>query len=794
VLPADLPANRQLTHAYATSGAAINVSLADEDGSYTNVATKAVTVSAPAEVLTVDAGADRTVNEGSTFIQTITFTDPTDTDPAGRLYTIDWGDGSTSSGRTHNAGTLDISHRYADDRATAYTVSVNIDDDGAQQASDSFQVTVNNVAPTLSLSGNGSTAEGSLYTLHIAASDPGTDSITQYSVDWGDGTPASLLSAAELAAASGNVSHTYADGSAARTITVEATDEDGTWSNTKAITVANVAPSVTLSGADAIDEGGSYTLTLAGVTDPGQDTPTSYTINWGDGNAEVVASLGSYSHTYADGNTTPTISVLVTDEDGAHANAGTKAITVNNVAPTLTLSGNASTPEGSLYALHIAHSDPGADTLHTYRIDWGDGSAVEVAQRRPAHHPRRQLQPHLRRRRPTTITVDHRRRRHLDHHQGRHRHQRRPDIDASGAATPRPASPTPSTSPTTSTPARTAAARRHHHQLGRRRKQHRQRRGQLHPHLHRRRHPTITVSLADEDGTYANVASLAVSVAPPTPTVAIAAQAAGSVRRAHLHPHHRLLRRRRQRRRRLDLQRHLERRRRANRHHRHPKLRTHPQRPDGDAALSATITVSDTSGTDSDVENLALTVTNVAPTATVRRRDHRRRQPYTLTVGPSPTRRRHPQRLHHRLGRRPQRQLHRRRMDRRRRQLHPHLRRRPGQRHDHRQHHRRRRQLHPRHPGRDDRNVAPTASVSAPRPRRRQPLHPHRRPDHRPRRRHPQPTPSPGATASPTASPPPNGPPPPAASPTPTPTARATPPSPSAPPTKTAASPSAPRP
>ena len=43
----------------------------DEDGTYNNVETKAITVSAPAEVLTVNAGADRTANEGSFFVQTI---------------------------------------------------------------------------------------------------------------------------------------------------------------------------------------------------------------------------------------------------------------------------------------------------------------------------------------------------------------------------------------------------------------------------------------------------------------------------------------------------------------------------------------------------------------------------------------------------------------------------------------------------------------------------------------------------------------------------------------------------
>ncbi|MBK8918090.1 MAG: hypothetical protein IPM73_08615 [Betaproteobacteria bacterium] len=378
ILAGSLPGNRQVTHSYTGVGPkTIGVSLVDEDGTFNTVETKAITVSAPAEVLTVDAGADRTVNEGSFFVQTINFTDPTDAGTAGRLYTVDWGDGSTSSGRTFNASSLDVGHTYADGNAN-YTVSVTLDDDGAQQGSDSFAVTVNNVAPTLNLGGNATTPEGSLYTLNIGRSDPGADTVTSYSVDWGDGSAATVLTAAQLAAQSGNVTHTYLDGNANRTITVQATDEDGTWSNTKAVTVNDVAPSIALSGNATVNEGSTYTLTLGAVTDPGQDTASSYTIDWGDGNAEVVTSLGNYNHVYADGSANRTISVVVTDEEGAHANAGSLNVTVNNVAPTLNLTGNATTPEGSVYTLNIGHSDPGADTLSSYTINWGDGSANTV--------------------------------------------------------------------------------------------------------------------------------------------------------------------------------------------------------------------------------------------------------------------------------------------------------------------------------------------------------------------------------------------------------------------------------
>jgi hypothetical protein len=378
----DLPANRELVHTYTSTGnRTISVSLVDEDGTHASVDTQLVQVSAAAEVLTVNAGNDLTVNEGQFFVPAISFVDPTDTDPAGRLYTIDWGDGTSSSGRSFNPAALGVGHTYADDNAS-YTVTVTVDDDGAQSGSDSFQVTVNNVAPTLNLSGGGSVAEGALYTLAISHSDPGDDTIASYSIDWGDGGPAQTVTAAELATAGGSVTHIYADGAAggtARTITVNATDEDGTWTQTKALTVNNVAPTIALTGNLTVDEGSTFTLNLGAVTDPGQDTPTSYTISWGDGVVEVVNSLGDYTHVYADGTTNRTITVLVTDEDGQHANAGTHTVTVNNVAPAVVLTGADQTAEGAAYALSLAGSDPAgtADTL-SYSIDWGDGSAAQV--------------------------------------------------------------------------------------------------------------------------------------------------------------------------------------------------------------------------------------------------------------------------------------------------------------------------------------------------------------------------------------------------------------------------------
>ena len=80
------------------------------------------------------------------------------------------------------------------------------------------------------------------------------------------------------------------------------------------------------------------------------------------------------THTYADGPTTPTIAVDLTDEDGLEANSGTKTITVNNVQPTIAISGAATVAEGAPYSLTLgAITDPGPDTVTQWIVHWGDG-------------------------------------------------------------------------------------------------------------------------------------------------------------------------------------------------------------------------------------------------------------------------------------------------------------------------------------------------------------------------------------------------------------------------------------
>ena len=176
--------------------------------------------------------------------------------------------------------------------------------------------------------------------------------MTQIIVNWGDGQSDTLEIPFPTEAL-----HTYINGPANRTITVDLVDDDGT--NTAAtlqVSVLDVTPTVAFSGADSVDEGSHYTITVGPVFDPGADVITQLTIHWGDGSPNIFSPASSeVTHTYADGTTNPTITVDVLDDDGLHVNAGSFPLTVNNVAPTLSLGGAEAIDEGSLYTLTLGN-------------------------------------------------------------------------------------------------------------------------------------------------------------------------------------------------------------------------------------------------------------------------------------------------------------------------------------------------------------------------------------------------------------------------------------------------------
>ena len=364
----------------------------DKDGGETEVFT-GVRVLEVAPSLNI-GGADSS-QEGEVYTLNLSADDPGN-DTITR-WTIHWGDGTSESVNTPTAA---VDHIFADDGELTITVTAQ-DEDGLYQAQKN--VTVSNVAPTVQISGPAEIDEGDGYTLSLAATDPGDDSIITWTIDWGDGTSDTVPGSAD------EVFHIYADDSGAGTfqINVTAEDEDGSYQADTTVTVNNVAPvsSISATGTSpeilaalngsgavnsvAVNEGSNFILYIDPPVDPGTDTVTEYTVDWGDGSPleTVAAPLAgangliptlSLTHVYTDGEAVYDIIVSLTDEDGTFINSQSIAADARNVAPVVEISGASAVDEGEIYTLALTPFDPGDDTITAYQIDWGDGGPIET--------------------------------------------------------------------------------------------------------------------------------------------------------------------------------------------------------------------------------------------------------------------------------------------------------------------------------------------------------------------------------------------------------------------------------
>ncbi|HEV3082404.1 MAG TPA: PKD domain-containing protein, partial [Gemmataceae bacterium] len=356
------------SHPYQEEGSyTASVTVTDNGGASTT-ANFTVTVNDAPPLLTISGSAS--VNEGTSYV--LNLAAASGPDPVSG-WTINWGDGTNSTA----AGTASsVSHTYSDG-PTQYTITATATTDDGVLSANALLVGVNNIAPTVSISGNASVNEGSAYTLNLSGSVDTVDAdpITGWNITWGDGTTQTL---------SGNPSsatHVYLDGPHTYTVSVSAVDRDGSYNtNNLTLSVNNVAPAVT---ANNLTGQTAQTLTFSGgFTDPGiLDTHTA-TVNWGDGSANstgtVTESAGngtvSTSHSYSAAGTY-TVTLTVMDKDGG-ATSATSTATITAIPPTLTISGPSSITEGATYTLNLSAS---GGTPTSWTIAWGDGNPQTVS-------------------------------------------------------------------------------------------------------------------------------------------------------------------------------------------------------------------------------------------------------------------------------------------------------------------------------------------------------------------------------------------------------------------------------
>jgi hypothetical protein len=307
--------------------------------------------------------APTTANEGDTKTYNFSITD-SDT---GQTFTFasgfpDCGTGGTLGSSSINSasktGTFQCS--FPDGPANP-TVRVQVQDSFSTPANSNIatvNVVVSNVAPQVVLSGDTSANEGDTKTYTYTVTDLGDPNPTITESCGANGIKTDTP-------APNSFDCTFPDGPASSMVEVTANDGDpsdnvGSFSNV--VNVANVAPTVVLTGLATANEGDTQTYTYT-VTDPGNDpNPTIIESCGAFGTRIDTATANSFDCTFPDGPAMSMVLVTANDHDPSN-NLGTGSIDVDvaNVAPVVDLSGQTSANEGDTKTYTYTVTDPGDD-------------------------------------------------------------------------------------------------------------------------------------------------------------------------------------------------------------------------------------------------------------------------------------------------------------------------------------------------------------------------------------------------------------------------------------------------
>lgn len=216
-----------VSHDYPTTLTTYSIVLSavDEDGSYVAAPT-VVTIVTEALGPVADAGPNQTVQEAD--VVTVDASGTTHPSEAIGTLSYEWdfdGDGE------YDDGTGITTNFTASGFEGVYEIGVRVIDNGYYVATDTMMLTVVDKPPVLTLSGHSIGGIGNTYYLFMDSFDPGTDTISSWEVDWGDGTVQTLPGDPLF------WPHNYAAVPQQVTISATATDETGTYAATNTLDV-----------------------------------------------------------------------------------------------------------------------------------------------------------------------------------------------------------------------------------------------------------------------------------------------------------------------------------------------------------------------------------------------------------------------------------------------------------------------------------------------------------------------------------------------------------------------------
>jgi PKD repeat protein len=337
------------------------------------------------------------------------------------MATVSWGDGTPTENATifsaAGAGALGGSHTYLDNGT--YTVTVNVLDDDGGSDTETFQVLVENVAPTATLSNNGPISAGSSAEVFFNGPfDPGTldtaagfhyayDFDNDGTFDVGDGTYAGSVTNDTQ-----TVPAAFLGDGTTHTVRARILDKDGGFSDyTTQIEFRGGPPALVNIVGDTINEK-QTAMIFARILDASASDVFEVDVDWKDGATATIIGLGGsdvsgivgstqyqwtaetrqlkLSHQYVDDNPTGTpsdlysVTLAVHDSEENSAGPFTAPVTVINVRPVLVVAIDQTVNEYQELDLSAVTGPPlglfvddGVQDSHMATVNWGDGSDPE---------------------------------------------------------------------------------------------------------------------------------------------------------------------------------------------------------------------------------------------------------------------------------------------------------------------------------------------------------------------------------------------------------------------------------
>ena len=272
-------------------------------------------------------------------------------DPSDETLTYGWdfnNDGiftdATTATATLNGATFD--------GPSERTIAVRVTNASGLTATATVQVSVVNVAPTVSAGADRTVDQGVAATGTATTTDISGDTVT-VTWDYGDGSPTETGT---------TFSHSYAT-LGTYTVTATATDEDsGSRTATFQVNYRNMAPLPVIAATSPATEGSVVTLT-ATATDPGGD---SFEVEWDFGDGSPTSTGLSVTHVYADDNTY-TVRAIGRDSYGDTRTATTTQ-RITNVAPIISSTPVTAATENEPYSYQLEVTDPGSADTQTFTL------------------------------------------------------------------------------------------------------------------------------------------------------------------------------------------------------------------------------------------------------------------------------------------------------------------------------------------------------------------------------------------------------------------------------------------